>query len=69
VEKGNHGTLLSEVGQLTFSLLDVHKNAVASVTKFDQGTMVALYPKIFEQSSEIRVLLDEAHLPNRMLYR
>ena len=31
--------------------------------------MVALYPKIFGQSSEIQVLLDEAHLPNRMLYR
>ena len=40
-----------------------------SVTKFYRGTMVALKSEIFEQSSEIRVVLDEAHLPNRMLYR
>ena len=38
-------------------------------TKFDRGMIAAKTPEISERSFQIRVLWDEAHLPNRMLYR
>jgi hypothetical protein len=43
---------------------DLNKKLLSYATE-----MVALYPKIFERSFQIRVLSDEVHLPNRMLYR